>query len=810
MKTDGDSTAQTRRDHAPGRPGLPPTWASSDKDFVTSSLGPARLWATFGHGIVNEIYWPSTGQPQLRDLGFHLTGQNRWIDLKRVRRYRIVTPPSPVPLLTIMHEGDDYRLSIAAVPDPHRDVLLLHFELEGPYQLVLLAAPHLGGTGNDNEAWTHGSALFATRGDHALCITADVGLRQPSVGYVGVSDGWQDLNQNGRLSWSWQNAGPGNVALVAQPGAAKGVIAIGFADSARGAETLARASVAMGFDQIRRAFVDDWVRWGRTLRLPDAAPELARLARLSATVVKAHEDRIYPGALVASLSTPWGNRTDTLGGYHLVWPRDVTLTAFALIAIGQIDDARRVLARFIATQEDDGHWVQNSFPSGEPFWSGVQLDETAFPVLLAAKLREIGADELPDTRGMVRRALAYVARTGPSSPQDRWEENPGVSPFTAAVAIAALVAGAPWLDPAEASSARELANEWSERLEHWCYVGRTPLAESMGVEGYYVRLGTPEADQTGANATSITLRNRSGETIRAAALVSLDFSYLVRLGIRSVSDPRVQDTIKVVDRVLRVSTPSGDLYRRYTDDGYGEHADGSPFDGSGIGRLWPLLAGERGHLALQSGTDPTPWLQTMCRCASDGGLLPEQVWDAAPIPDRGLTPGRPSGSAMPLLWAHAEFLKLLASRATGRPVELLEVVESHFHDPPTAAAWRWRDEAPVWALPRGRNLVIERRSPFSLHHGWDGWQNVAEHQAVPGAFGMWQVHFSSEELSAHRTLEFTRSQDGRWEGRDHSIRLDEEPPDRLVPAQMQDGNLARLGSAYRCESAAATGSAPVR
>ena len=280
----------------------------------------------------------------------------------------------------------------------------------------------------------------------------------------------------------------------------------------------------------------------------------------------------------------------------------------------------------IAVQQPDGHWAQNYFPSGVPFWTGLQLDETGFPILLAAKLREEGRPDLPGVGEMVRAAVASIARHGPSSDQDRWEENPGISAFTLAILIAALVASAPWLDDAARDYALDLADDWNERVEEWCYVSGTPMAKDAGVAGYYVRIAPPEKD--GGVTGRVLLRNRHGETIEASCLVALDFSWLVRLGLRKATDPRVLDTIKVVDAVLRVDTPSGAVYRRYNEDGYGEYDDGRPYDGNGVGRAWPLLTGERGHLALQAGEDPIEYLRTIHRCASPGGLLPEQVWDA--------------------------------------------------------------------------------------------------------------------------------------------------------------------------------------
>ena len=780
--------------HAFGGPGIAPTWSSSDKDFVSAALDGSRLWATIGHGIINEVYWPSTGQPQIRDLGFYLVGKGRWIDLKRERRYRLITPGPALPALNIVHHGDDYQLTLEILPDPLRDVLLVRFALVGDYRLVFLLAPHLGSSGRDNSAWLDDGAAYAQGGGVALCLAASMPIEHLSCGFVGTSDGWQDLNRHGVLTYQFQSASLGTVAIAGQASRHHGVLALGFAYGPAGAHTRARTALAADFDALRSAFIEAWHAWGATLSLPRPDETLGDAAELSAAVLKIHEDRAYPGAVVASLSVPWGNSTESLGGYHLVWPRDATLTAFALLAANQRLDARHILAHLIAAQRRDGHWPQNYFPSGEPYWDGVQLDEVALPVLLAAKLAELREPELPGTREMIRAAVGFLARTGPASSQDRWEEIPGVSPFTLATAIAALVAAGPWLEPEERAYALELADDWNERLESWCYVENTELARRLGVRGYYVRIAPPQP--AGADDSRVALRNRDGATITASELVSLDFSYLVRLGIRTALDPRVQDTIRVVDEILRVETPSGTLYRRYNGDGYGEHADGRPFDGHGIGRAWPLLVGERGHLALQSGEDSLPFLQTMWRCASAGGLLPEQVWDADPIPALELAPGRPSGSAMPLVWAHAEFLKLLVARERGRPVEWLASLEQHFGHRPLArgaepaaaqpgaangqsAIWHWRDEVPVLLLPAGKSLAIEDRIPFTLHMGFDGWQRVKDRPAEPGPFGIWSVVLTERELAAADELNFTRRFDRGWENFDHRVAL--QPSDTRMP-----------------------------
>jgi glucoamylase len=764
-----------------GKPGIDPTWCSSDKDFVTTALGPSRLWVTVGHGIVNEVYWPSTGQPQLRDLGFYLVGAQGWIDLKRARRYTLATPGPYLPLLTVTHTGADYSLELEILPDPHRDVLLIRYRLAGPYRLVTIVAPHLGSTGRGNDAWREGSTLYARHGNAALCFASNVPFAQTSCGYVGHSDGWQDLSRHGELRYDFCAADAGAVALTAASAQADGILALGFAETPNGAFTLAHSALADGFDGLRAQFLASWETWGRRLRLPRPTPRLGDAGLLSATILKIHEDRSYPGAVVASLSVPWGNTTDTLGGYHLVWPRDATLSAFALLGAHQVDDVRRMLGHLLATQTAEGRWPQNYFPNGVPFWTGTQLDEAGFPILLAAKLMEQGLPELHGTRRMVRAAVGFIVRTGPSSEQDRWEENPGVSPFTVAVAISALIAAAPWLEDAERAYAQSVADDWNARLEGWCYAEHTALAAQVGVVGHYVRIAP--AAKLGGLAESMQLRNRNGETIAAAALVSLDFSYLVRLGLRSAHDPRITDTLKVVDRVLRVATPSGDLYHRYNEDGYGEHSDGRAFDGSGIGRLWPLLVGERAHLAMQAGEPTTAYLDTIWNCASVGGLLPEQVWDVAAIPARGLAPGRPSGSAMPLLWSHAEFLKLLIASEDGRPLEMLASVAARYGGQTVRpTAWHWRDEVPVERLEAGLALEVEARGPFTLHFGFDGWRDVEERDAMPQPFGMWSVRLSAGDFSGRSRLDFTRRFADRWEGRDHAVEIVAGPIAHRLPA----------------------------
>src|SRR3569833_3128946 len=394
---------------APGAPGVPPTWTSSAKDLVSTALGSSRIWATFGFGIVNEIYWPSTGQPQLRDLGFIVKGPDGWTESKRSQRYMMTTPKPYVPMPRVVHQGETFRLELEYLAHPLRDSLLVQYKLEGDadgLELYVLAAPLLGGEHKDTQA-AAGFDLTAERGATALCLTTDGGFVRASAGYVGSSDGWQDFHQNGEMRWTYAEAGGGNVALTGQLRSLTGTLAIAFAETVDGARTLARSSLADDYEATRNLFVLGWENWSRGLILPQTSRELKRQAELSAAVLKIHEDRTYNGAIVASLSVPWGQSRDDIGGYHLVWTRDAVQAALALVTIGKSDDAARVLAYLIGTQGDDGSWGQNSFPSGRGYWTGNQLDEVVMPLLLAAKLRATG--ELVVARPLeqtIRRAIA--------------------------------------------------------------------------------------------------------------------------------------------------------------------------------------------------------------------------------------------------------------------------------------------------------------------------------------------------------------------------------------------------------------------
>ncbi len=784
---------------APGAPGIAPTWTSSAKDLVGTSLGPARLWFTTGFGIVNEVYFPRADLPQIRDLGFIVAdGAGFWVEVKRLGHYRIELAAPGVPAACIVHRHERFTLALRITPDPERDVLLVELRLDDvsetpALRLYALLAPHLGGSGADNcaEVGRHGCrrVLWAEQGPFGLALAAvddaqrDAWLRG-SAGYVGTSDGWQDFDRHGAMRWVHRRAGPGNVALMGEL-PRRCVLALGLASSREAAAALAIAALAQPFERPWQRQVAQWTRWhgGLHTRLPAAlSPRVREQVAVSAMVLRTHQDKIYPGAIVASLGVPWGNRADERGGYHLVWPRDLAECAGALIALGELASARNVLRYLIATQQADGHWHQNQWLGGKPYWHGVQLDEAAFPVLLAALLAERDALDGIEVGDMARRAIAFIARTGPASEQDRWEEDAGVNAFTLAVCIAALVAGARFVEPGLREFALALADDWNARIEDLTAVLDTALARRLGVRGYYVRVAPPAAvGGEPALQRRLPIRNRIEAAPPADEQVATDVLQLVRFGLRRADDALIVDTVRVIDALLKVDTPSGAAWRRYSGDGYGEHEDGAPFDGTGCGRPWPLLTGERGHYELLAGRDPRPALEAMAAMAGGAGMIPEQVWDGVALPSRRLLPGRPTGSAMPLAWAHAEFVKLAVSAALGRAC-----------DCPSALVERYRGERPrprlaVWLEQARTPLCFERaellvclREPALVHWGTDDWCNPADVLTQTVGPGLHVARLSTAGLRAGQTIEFTwRSREsGRWLGADH--RLAVAPPGPLI------------------------------
>lgn len=791
---------------APGWPGIPARWTSSAKSGVGASLGNmSRIWFTLSHGIFNEIYSPRIDQACVRDLGLIVTGDTAFLsEEKRDATSDVSWLADGVPAFRLVNSCRQgrYRIEKKILADPRRDAVLQQTRfipregLTADYRLYVLLAPHLGNHGAGNTGWVGEykgvPMLFAERDGNALALACSAGWLKRSVGFVGFSDGWQDLFSHHQMIWDYSRAENGNIALVGEidlnAGDGEFLLALGFGHNAAEAGNRARAALQDGFEAAQAVYVEEWQHW-QTHLMPldnDRTDSRHNLYRISTAVVRTHEAFNFPGGIIASLSIPWGfsKGDNDLGGYHLTWPRDLVESAGGLLAAGAHEEVRRVLCYLQATQEADGHWAQNMWLDGSPYWNGIQMDETALPVLLvdlARREKALAADDLARFWPMVRQAAAYLVCNGPVSPQDRWEEDPGYSPFTVAAEIAALLAAADLAElhqePSIATYLRETADVWNGSIDRWMYVTGTDWCREFEVAGYYVRIAPVDSgDGVSRFQESIPVKNVAPGQAESPAchLVSPDALALVRFGLRAADDPRMRDTVKIIDALLKVETSQGPVWHRYNGDGYGEHADGEPFDGTGIGRAWPLLTGERAHYELAAGRGgEARRLQTALESfAGAEGLLPEQIWDAPDQPERELFFGRPSGSAMPLVWAHAEYLKLLRSLHDGRVFDMPpQTVQRYLVDKAEATCLVWRFNHKIRSLPAGKAMRIETLSPAVVHWSGDDWQTSQETGTRDTGLGIHVADLATISLSQGSLVKFTFywPDTGRWEGSDFIV-----------------------------------------
>lgn len=789
---------------APGAPGIPARWTSSAKSGVGTSINAAsEVSFTLSHGIVNEVYFPREDSACIRDMGLIVTdGKDFFSEEKRHASHGVNTVEDGVPayILTNTCHDNRYRITKEIITDPLRDTLVqrIAFEtLQGKkeeYNLYVLLAPHLGNRGGGNSAWLGDykgiPMLYARRNNFCIALACSVPWKKRSVGYVGQSDGWRDLRSHKQMTWEYDRADEGNVALTAEIDLSRVerdfVLALGFGRNPTEAGHRAYASITDGFEETQKNYVKEWHDWQQSLiSLNSPQDRVGELYRISAAVLRTHESKRFPGAMLASLSIPWGysKGDDDLGGYHLVWPRDLVESSGGLIALGAGAMAARVLKYLLTTQEADGHWSQNMWLEGIPYWKGIQLDQASLPILLIELCRCYHA--LPDQVArhywtMVRKAVSFVVQHGPSTQQDRWEEEAGWTPFTLAIEVAALVSAAELAEENEekamADYCRQTADSWNDRIEDWTYVTGTPLAQKVGVEGYYIRVnpsGVPVRELAGQYITLNNLPAGQAE-ILATELVSVDALALVRFGLRAADDPRILNTLRVIDAELKVETPTGPCWHRYNHDGYGEHEDGTPFDGTGIGRLWPLLTGERAHYEIAAGNlkGAKTLLQTMESFANHG-LFPEQIWDAEDIPERELFFGKFSGSAMPLVWAHSEYIKLCCSIKEKKVFDLPKPVHARYIQNKQASTLvAWRFVQPIKTLPAGKGLRIETLAAAQIHWTADDWKTKKTIKTHDTGLGIFFADLPiRRKKSGGIDFTFYWEEAARWEGKDYRVEI---------------------------------------
>ena len=780
-----------------------PRWTRGAKDAVGTAYSvSSRVWYTMASGVITELYFPTIDTPQIRDLQYLVTdGETFFHDERRHMRTELGCIDDRALGFHVTNFDPEERYSIEKfiIGDPHLSCLLVHTKFnvapqwQGRLHLYVICAPHMniGGWHNNGIVLKARGrkVLMAYRDDTYLVLAATNRFSKLSCGYVGVNDGWTDLCHNYEMDWQYDCALDGNIALTAEVDLSRGTeftLGLGFGQTRHNAAATMAQSLAIPFDISRKTFVDQWQRTGKRFNLLDKiAQQDSMLYMRSVNLLLGHEDKLYPGAMIASMSIPWGEDKgdDDLGGYHLVWTRDMVNSATALLAVGDTSTPLRAMIYLAITQREDGGFYQNFWIDGRPYWTGVQLDEVSFPVMLAWRLWKANALGNFDPYITVVRACGYLIREGPATPQERWEEAAGYSPSTLASNIAALICAAEFLeargDTPTAEFVRTYADFLESHVEKWTVTNDGTLVP--GIRRHYIRI-TPASSNMGdcgdedPDCGELTLANqRPGDPCKYPAnqIVDAGFLELVRFGIRKPGDPLIEDSLKVVDAVLKVDTPEGPCWKRYNHDGYGQRDDGGSFDGWGVGRPWPLLTGERGTYELAAGRDANLYLRAIENFTTGIGLIPEQIWDGPEIPALRLTPGGATGAAIPLMWAHAEYVKLLRSVVDNRVFDLIEPVAQRYrNDKPRPVIEVWKMNRQISTVPAGGLLRIQASSTFVLRWSDDDWKTVKDTYCSSTSVGLDYVDIQVPPTqTAPLKFTFYWPLTQSWQGQDFQISI---------------------------------------
>jgi glucan 1,4-alpha-glucosidase len=718
-------------DNPQGGPGALSHFGLARKDCLgTARNTTSKVWYTVANGVLSDVYYPTIDNTNVETLQYIVTDGSTFTDLQtRDMSYTVAANPDSAGMactVTATAKSGKYRIETEYVTDPARNTVLmavkfiptspgyrLYVRFDGTVNGNGGGGPGNGGADSATIDVTTGhpvlvssdpvTATNAANRDYAQPVHAalDGVFSEATSGFVGAAgDGLVQLDADHALTSTSAEALGGNVVQTARVELVDGkaVLALGFGASPAEAVGTAEASLAAGFAQARAAYVKGWRDYDKLLAAPRTeklpglkASDRNRLADeyyLSANVIKASEDKTFPGAIVASLASPWGQAVSAgdpantyFGSYREVFARDLYESWTGLVAAGDLATARAAtLFLFQRQQLPDGSMPRNSLVNGKvaPDSFGTQLDETAYPILMAYQL---GLTDATLYRDHIKPAANFVAARGPAFGVERWEEQSGFSPSTIAAEIAGLVAAAELArangDAASAAVWLGVADSWQRQVKGWTVTTTGPHASR-----YFIRLsktGDPNA------AISYNVGN-GGPTLDQREVVDAGFLELVRLGLLRVDDADVLRSLQVVDATIKSTTVNGPGWHRYNGDGYGDRAsDGRPWapSGQGTGHLWPALSAERGEQAHAAGNaaEAAALLDGMSRFASGVGLIPEQNWELPDLPPSpfgtdptvasiGFVNGGAAGSASPLTWSAASFVRLAGSLAAGRNVVL--------------------------------------------------------------------------------------------------------------------------------------------
>ena len=736
----------------PGAPGAPSYFDLARKDCVGTAAGTgSKVWYTVAGGVLSDVYEPTIDNTNVSTLQYVVTDGSTFTDMQaRDMTYTVTADPTGMACtVTSTDAKHGFRLVTTYITDPSSDTVLMHTTLQDtPGSGTSLAGLHLyarldahvngnGGGGSQNAGANSGvvdtsarppvavisstnTVTNAVNRDYAVptyMALAGSSDQAASVGYAGTaSDGLTQLDAAHTLT-PYTSAPDGHIVATEDVTPARGhdvTLALGFGRSQAQSVSAAEGSLSHPSALTAARYLLGWVGYDAGLRRPGEA-SLARYYYLSANVLKASEDKTYPGAIVASLASPWGQSVPAgvtsggepsyFGSYREVFARDLYEAFTGLMADGDVATARAAtLFLFDRQQLPDGAMPRNSLLNGKaaPDTGGTQLDEAAYPILMAQE-SGLGGDATL-YQDHIRPAADFLVANGPSDGVERWEEQTGYSPSTIAAEIAGLTAAsaiaASHGDTARANLYQATADDFQRNIKSWTVTTTGPDAPR-----YFIRLsktGDPNA------AISYSLGN-GGPTLDQRSVLDGGFQELVRLGELPVTDPDVQASLAVLDKNISVSTPSGTGYYRYGNsaaagsaDGYGDcyqpsqdscTTTGAPWPptDNGTGHLWPVLSGERAESDLAEGATSSAQslLQAMINFSSGVGLVPEQAWedpDLAATPygsdpataSIGFTKGKAAGSASPLSWAQAQELRLIASLGTGHNVDTPAVTTARY------------------------------------------------------------------------------------------------------------------------------------
>jgi glucoamylase len=656
----------TSASHAVVAQGVDAHWPTAAKNgFGTSVSLASKVWFTLADGVMTEIFFPTLDVPNVQTLHFQVEIDEQ-VEIEiadTVHRLELPNPNSLTFRQVNSARSGQYTIAKTYITDPQRNTVLIDlvFDTRTAAELYVHYDPSLNNSGAHDSGWTGGNALFAVDGNKASALIS--------------SCGFGDVKSHNKF-FSPEN---GNVFQSARLKQKRCTLALGFGESPAEALAAARFSLARGFETVRRDYEAGWQSYVATL------PRIAKYQRqfnMAAMVLKGLEDKTFRGASIASPSTPWGGGANanepTVSGYHGVWSRDLYHVATAFDAIGDRVTATRLLDYlFTRQQKPDGSFPQNSWVDGRPIGGGLQMDQVALPLVLAYQL---GRNDRRAWLKHIKPAADFIVRHGPRTDQDRWEEKSGYSPATIAAQIAGLVCSAEIAringDNASAATYLKTADKWNENIEKW-----TATKSGFTTHPHYLRITANEDPDHGAKMEI----NSSSLAVDERKIVDAGFLELVRLGVKSPEDQLIRDSLELVDQMISVKTPAGEAWYRYNHDAYGETPEGGNYDGrNGVGRLWTLLTGERGEYEIAAGDigSARNRLDTLARFANDGLMIPEQVWDLKRTPNANFRFGAGTGSATPLAWSMAQFVRLAMNIERGRNLETPKVVLDRYVNSP--------------------------------------------------------------------------------------------------------------------------------